>query len=188
MLVISYLPFAASITSLTTYSSIRSALSAFEGGAEEYNRYQRCVSCRGRIEVVPDYKKFENAKIIELKNLNTPGKITAVTANSTLSMERLIVFVAGKHTLSVGFGEEVEIVGDLYVLGSDLLLSRFGGASRGSHAADSGRAQPILYAKRMKYTKRERELNLTDQDSKAIKKFASLPNLIPRLTSIMSPG
>jgi DNA replicative helicase MCM subunit Mcm2 (Cdc46/Mcm family) len=159
---------------------------AFEGGAEEYNRFQRCATCRGRREVVPDYNKFENAKTIELKNLNTVGKVSAITANSTLSMERLAVFVVGKHTLSVGFGEEVEIVGDLYVLASGLLSSRFGGAS-GPRTADSGRAHPILYAKRIKYTKRERELKLTEQDIKAIKKFSSLSNLVPRLTSMMSP-
>lgn len=160
---------------------------AFEGGAEEYNRYQRCASCRGQREVIPDYKKFENAKTIELRNLNAVGKISAITANSTLSMERLTVLVVGKHTLSVGFGEEVEIVGVLYVLASDLLSSRSGSARGPRAAGDSGRAQPILYAKRIKYTKRERELKLTEQDIKAIKKFSSFPDLIRRLTSIMSP-
>src|SRR5262249_23608366 len=88
---------------------------------------------------------------------------------------------------SVGFGEEVEIVGDLHVLASGLLSSRFGGASNPRTAADNGRAQPVLYAKRIRYTKRERELKLTDQDIKAIKKFASFPNLIARLVSMMSP-
>lgn len=117
---------------------------AFEGGAEEYNRYQRCATCRGRRDVVPDYNKFGNAKTIELKNLNTVGKVSAVTANSTLSMERLTVFVVGKHTLSVGFGEEVEIVGDLYVLASGLLSSRFGGAS-GPRTADSAIIMELSY-------------------------------------------
>ena len=160
---------------------------AFEGGAEEYNKYQRCASCRGQRDVTPDYNKFENAKTIELKNLNIVGKNSAITANSTLSMERLTVFVVGKHTLSVGFGEEVEIVGDLYVLASGLLSSRFGSAGGRLSGADNGRAQPILYAKRIKYTRRERELKLTEQDLKAIRKFASFPDLIRRLTSMMSP-
>jgi len=62
--------------------------------------------------------------------------------------------------------------GDLYVLASGVLSSRFGGAGGSRIAADNGRVQPILYAKRMKYTKRERELKLTEQDIKAIKKFA----------------
>jgi DNA replicative helicase MCM subunit Mcm2 (Cdc46/Mcm family) len=160
---------------------------AFDGGADEYNRYIRCSSCRSERDITPDYKKFENAKTIELRNLNSQGKISAIAANSTLALERLTVIVFGKHTLSVGFGEEVEIVGNSYVLASGLLSSRFGAASNPRTAADNGRAQPILYAKRIRYTKRERELKLTDQDIKAIKKFASFPNLIARLVSMMSP-
>ena len=161
---------------------------AFEGGMEEFNRYQRCPACRGRRDIIQDIKKFANAKIIELKNLDKTGnrKHSSIALNTTLSMERLTVFVVGKHTLSVGFGEEVEIVGDLHVLASWALSSRVGNGSRGG-GANSGRGQPILYAKRIKYTKRERELKLTEQDVKAIKKFASLPNLIPRLVSMMSP-
>ncbi len=86
-------------------------------------------------------------------------------------------------------GEEVEIVGNSYVLASGLAASRFGGGSSSnlSHAGDNGRAQPILYAKRIKYTKRQRELNLTPRDIAAIKRFASFPNLIQRLVSMMSP-
>ena len=41
-------------------------------------------------------------------------------------MERLTVLVMGNHTWSVGFGEEVEIIGDLYILGSLTSSSRFG--------------------------------------------------------------
>jgi DNA replicative helicase MCM subunit Mcm2 (Cdc46/Mcm family) len=162
---------------------------AFEGGIEEYSRYQRCPACRGRRDIVQDFKKFANAKTIELKNLDRTGNrnYSAVALNNTLSMERLTVFVVGKHTLSVGFGEEVEIVGDLHVLASWALSSRVGNGGRGGAGANSGRAQPILYAKRIKYTKRERELKLTEQDVKAIKKFASLPNLLPRLVSMTSP-
>ena len=138
---------------------------AFEGGMEEFNRYQRCPACRGRRDIIQDIKKFANAKIIELKNLDKTGnrKHSSIALNTTLSMERLTVFVVGKHTLSVGFGEEVEIVGDLHVLASWALSSRVGNGSRGG-GANSGRGQPILYAKRIKYTKRERELKLTEQD------------------------
>ena len=152
---------------------------AFEGGMEEFNRYQRCPSCRGRREIIQDFKKFANAKIIELKNLDKTGnrKHSTIALNTTLSMERLTVIVVGKHTLSVGFGEEVEIVGDQHVLSSWALSSRVGNGGRGS-GDNSGRGQPILYAKRIKYTKRERELKLTEHDIKAIKKFASLPNHI----------
>jgi DNA replicative helicase MCM subunit Mcm2 (Cdc46/Mcm family) len=163
---------------------------AFNGGAEEYLGYLRCPTCRdgrSRREIIPDFKKFANAKTVQLKNLERISKAT--TANNTLNLERLTVFVVDKHTLSVGFSEEVEIVGDLHVLASSTLSSRFGGVGGGGRgaAADSGRAHPILYAKRMKYTKRERELKLTEQDVKAIPKFASFPNLIPRLISMMSP-
>ncbi len=136
---------------------------AFDGGVEEFNRYQRCPACRGRREIVQDFKKFANAKIIELKNLDKSGnrKYSTIALNNTLSMERLTVLVVDKHTLSVGIGEEVEIVGDQHVLASWALSSRVGNSSRGG-GANSGRGQPILYAKRIKYTKRERELKLTE--------------------------
>ena len=58
-------------------------------------------------------------------------------------MERLTVLVMGNHTWSVGFGEEIEIVGDLYVLGSWTSSSRFGtGTANGG--GDSGKAYPIF--------------------------------------------
>ena len=109
---------------------------AFEGGMEEFNRYQRCPACRGRRDIIQDFKKFANAKIIELKNLDKTRnrKQSTIALNTTLSMERLTVFVVGKHTLSVGFGEEVEIVGDLHVLASWALSSRVGNSSRGGGA------------------------------------------------------
>jgi DNA replicative helicase MCM subunit Mcm2 (Cdc46/Mcm family) len=172
---------------------------AFDGGMEEYNEKARCPnsSCRRPRTATPNYNRFENAKVIQLKNLsrrsNGNGRVpSAVSANTTLTMEHLTVLVTGKHTLSVGLGEEVEMVGELYVLASGMAASRFGSSGGGSssnlsHAGDSGRAQPILYAKRIKYTKRERDLNLTPRDIKAIKLFASFPNLIPRLVSMMSP-
>jgi hypothetical protein len=170
---------------------------AFDGEMEEYNEKARCPACRRPRTATPNYNRFENAKVMQLKNLscrsNKNGKIPlAVSANTTLSMEHLTVLVTGKHTLSVGLGEEVEMVGELYVLASGIASSRFGGSGSGgggnlSHAGDSGRAQPILYAKRIKYTKRERELNLTPRDIEAIKRFASYPNLVSRLVSMMSP-
>jgi DNA replicative helicase MCM subunit Mcm2 (Cdc46/Mcm family) len=152
---------------------------AFNGGIAEYHERARCPSsdCRRQRNATPNYNKFENAKVIQLKNLsrrNGKSKVpSAVSAN----------------TLGVGLGEEVEMVGELYVLASGIAASRFGSGSGGnvSHAGDSGRAQPILYAKRIKYTKRERQLNLTPRDIEAIKRFASYPNLISRLVSMMSP-
>ena len=166
---------------------------AFNGGITEYTERARCpnLECRLTRSVTPNYNRFENAKIIQVKNLSRRiGKNripSAVAANSTLSMEHLTVLVTAKHTLSVGLGEEVEIVGELYVLASGIAASRFGGGGSLSHAGDSGRAQPILYAKRIKYTKRQSELNLTTRDIGAIKRFASFPNLISRLVSMMSP-
>jgi hypothetical protein len=80
---------------------------------------------------------------------------------------------------------------------STLASSRFGGS--GGHggggggttfnirtAGENGRAQPVLYAKRIKYTKRKGQLVLEPRDKEAIKKFASFPNLIPRLVSMIS--
>jgi hypothetical protein len=101
---------------------------AFAGGMNEYNRYLQCPCCRQDRELRPDINEFANAKVIELRNINT-GKISLITVNTTLSMEHLAVIVFGKHTLSVGLGEEVEIIGDLYVLASGLAISRFGHGS-----------------------------------------------------------
>jgi DNA replicative helicase MCM subunit Mcm2 (Cdc46/Mcm family) len=102
-------------------------------------------------------------------------------------MERLTVLVMGNHTWSVGFGEEVEIIGDLYVLGSWTSASRFG--TGGGH--DSGKAYPILYADRIKYTKRQREINTKAYDKlverDAFNRFASYPSLVERLCSMLSP-
>lgn len=176
----------------------------FNGGMDEYNEKARCPTCRYPRNPTPNYNRFENAKVIQLKNLSgrdrrsksnkSNKKIpSAVSANTTLSMEHLTALVTGKHTLSVGLGEEVEMVGQLYVLASSIAASRFGGNGGGggsgnlSHGGNSGRAQPILYTKLIKYTKRERELELTPRDIEAIKRFSSFPNLIPRLVSMMSP-
>jgi hypothetical protein len=130
---------------------------AFNGGMEEYNQRARCPNsdCRRPRNATPNYNRFENAKVIQLKNLSRRDRRSSsngnkipstVNANTTLSMEHLTVLVTGKHTLSVGLGEEVEMVGELYVLASGIAASRFGGSSGGnlSHAGDSGRAQPIL--------------------------------------------
>jgi DNA replicative helicase MCM subunit Mcm2 (Cdc46/Mcm family) len=112
-------------------------------------------------------------------------------------MEHLAVIVFGKHTLSVGLGDEVEIVGDLYVLASGLAISRFGdgsGAANIRTAGDSGRAQPIVYARKMKYTKRQRDLELTPTDIDIVKRLACSPkskpkgaDLISVLTNLMCP-
>jgi DNA replicative helicase MCM subunit Mcm2 (Cdc46/Mcm family) len=79
----------------------------------------------------------------------------------------------------------------LYVLGSWTSSSRFGTGSIGGGGPDSGKAYPILYADRIKYTKRQREINskeynkLIERD--AFNKFVSYPKLIQRLVSMMSP-
>ena len=56
---------------------------------------------------------------------------------------------------------------------------------------DSGKAYPILYADKIKYTKRQREINTKDYNKllerDAFNKFASYPNLKERLTSMVSP-
>jgi DNA replicative helicase MCM subunit Mcm2 (Cdc46/Mcm family) len=162
---------------------------AFAGGVEEYSRYLRCPSCREHRELRPDMNEFANAKVIELRNINT-GKVPLISVNTTLNMEHLAVIVFGKHTLSVGLGEEVEIVGDLYVLASGLALSRFGHGSSGAAnirtAGDGGRAQPIVYARRVKYTKRQRELELTSMDVEIIKRLASSPKSKPKGADLVS--
>jgi hypothetical protein len=159
---------------------------AFAGGIEEYNKYLRCPSCRENRELRPDLNEFANAKVIELRNINT-GKISLISVNTTLNMEHLAVIVFGKHTLSVGLGEEVEIVGDLYVLASGLALSRFGGSGANIRTAgDGGRAQPIVYARRVKYTKRQRELELTPTDVEIIRRLASSPTSKPKGADLVS--
>jgi hypothetical protein len=192
---------------------------AFEGGQEEYTETARCPACRQPRNVFASWTTFENAKVIELKNLPPhgsgsgivfAGKIkikingndknkskskdrnripSAVSVNPTLGLEHLTVFVKGKHTYSVGLGEEVEIVGQLYVLASGLAASRFGNSrsAGGGSRANSGSALPVLYAKHLKYTKRERELTLTQIDIDAIHNFASFPDLVNRLVSMFAP-
>ena len=164
-------------------------------GQQRYLELLRCPYCQHIRSVIPRHQgHFDNAKIIELKKMDRITKVSTITANNTLNMERLTVLVMGNHTWSVGFGEEVEIIGDLYVLGSGTSASRFGtgsGGGRGGGTTDSGKAYPIFYADRIKYTKRQREIDTEDYNQliqlDSFNKFASYPKLIERLTSMMSP-
>ncbi len=167
-----------------------------KNGQQRYLELLRCPYCQHTRIVIPRHQgHFDNAKIIELKKMDRITKVSTITANNTLNMERLTVLVMGNHTWSVGFGEEVEIIGDLYVLGSGTSSSRFGTGSSssnsGGRASDSGKAYPIFYADRIKYTRRQREIDTEDYNQlvqlDAFNKFASYPKLIERLASMMSP-
>ena len=159
---------------------------SLEACTQQYQDLLACPRCHAIRDVRPDNQVFENAKIIELKNLEMHSKIT--NTNTTLSLEHMKVFVAGKHTLSVGFSEEVEIIGDMYVVSPAWTSSRLWRRWRPRGGLfDDRRGESILYARKMKYTKRERELSITDADIKAIKKFVALPDLVSRLVSMMSP-
>ena len=159
-------------------------------GQQRYLDLLNCPYCHGSRDVRPSFRHFDNAKIIEIKRIERITKVSTITTNNTLNMERLTVLVMGNHTWSVGLGEEVEIIGDLYVIGSWTSSSRFGtGGANGR--VDNGKAYPILYADRIKYTKRQREID-TEAYNKlvqhnAFNRFASHPKLIERLTSMMSP-
>jgi DNA replicative helicase MCM subunit Mcm2 (Cdc46/Mcm family) len=158
-------------------------------GQQRYLDLLSCPYCHDNRYARPSFKHFDNAKIIEIKRIERITKISTITANNTLNMERLTALVMGNHTWSVGFGEEVEIIGDLYVLGSWTSSSRFG--TGGNGRVDNGKAYPIFYADRIKYTKRQREID-TEAYNKlvqrnAFNRFASHPKLLERLTSMMSP-
>lgn len=159
-----------------------------KSGQQRYLDFLICPYCHRNRNQRPRYEHFDNAKIIELKKVERITKVSTITINNTLNMERLTVLVMGNHTWSVGLGEEVEIMGDLYVLGSGTSSSRFG--TGGSHV-DSGKAFPILYADRIKYTKRQREIDIEAYNKlvqcNTFAKFASYPKLTERLTSMMSP-
>jgi hypothetical protein len=130
---------------------------AFAGGRAEYERYLSCPTCHQDRTPIPDNRHYANAKIIELRNPNS-GPISLSTVNTTLNMEQMTVIVFNNHTLSIGLGEEVEIVGDMYVLPSSMAVARFGASSRGGNIRDvgnSGKAQPVLYARKIRYTKRQ---------------------------------
>jgi DNA replicative helicase MCM subunit Mcm2 (Cdc46/Mcm family) len=88
-------------------------------------------------------------------------------------MEHLTVIVFGKHTLSVGLGEEAEIVGDIFVLESGIASRRFGSRVNLRNVGDSGRLEVAFYAKRIKYTNRQQELDLKDKDIEIIKRLAA---------------
>ena len=158
-------------------------------GQQRYLDLLNCPYCHGSRYERPSFRHFDNAKIIEIKRIERITKVSTITANNTLNMERLTVLVVGNHTWNVGLGEEVEIIGDLYVLGAWTSSSRFG--TGGNGRIDNGKAYPILYADRVKYTKRQREID-TEAYNKlvqcnAFNKFASHPKLTDRLTSMMSP-
>ncbi|MGC1134463.1 MAG: AAA family ATPase [Nitrososphaeraceae archaeon] len=158
-------------------------------GPHRYLDLLNCPYCHGSRFERPSFRRFDNAKIIEIKRVERITKVSTITANNTLNMERLTVLVMGNHTWSLGLGEEVEIIGDLYVLGSWTSASRF--STGGNGRVDNGKAYPILYTDRIKYTKRQREIDAEAYNKlvqrNAFNRFASHPNLIDRLTSMMSP-
>jgi DNA replicative helicase MCM subunit Mcm2 (Cdc46/Mcm family) len=163
---------------------------AFDGGEAELAQHRMCPVCRQWREVAASPLHFETAKIVEIKNLENGGGGT----NDSRHLEHLTALVFGKHTLSIGLGEEVEIIGDTYALPSEVFSSRRGNRSRSSSSAAAshnympiGKYYKILYVKKLKYTKRERELTITPRDVEAIKKFASYPNLVKRLVSMFAP-
>ena len=95
-----------------------------------------------------------------------------------------------KHTLAVGLGEEIEVVGTYYVVQSDIAAARYGSGGGGGHARraeNSYKGYPVLYAERMRYTSRKEYLELGPRDIEAVKRFASYPNLLGRLVSMVAP-
>jgi DNA replicative helicase MCM subunit Mcm2 (Cdc46/Mcm family) len=147
---------------------------------QKYNDLIICPECRNRRQVRFDTRKYENAKIIEIKNLNT-SKL--VVANTTLNLEHIRAFVVGRHTLSVGLGEEVEVIADLYIVSQVWTSSRFGTRVNSS----GGIGEPILYIRKMKYTKRQREINITERDEVNFERFLSYPDYLKRVISLVAP-
>jgi hypothetical protein len=113
---------------------------AFDGGEAELAQHRMCPTCRQWREVAASPVHFETAKIVEIKNLENGGGST----NDSRHLEHLTALVFGKHTLSIGLGEEVEIIGDTYALPSEVFSSRRGNRrSSSSSAAASHSYMPI---------------------------------------------
>jgi DNA replicative helicase MCM subunit Mcm2 (Cdc46/Mcm family) len=169
----------------------------FPDGREALDIFCRCSQCHQPRRVEAGQGRYQSARIIELRNviINTnSSNSTNNNPNNTEHLDRLMVLIFGKHAQDIGFSEEVEMIGELQIMPSSVVEARRStGSGRNNlgymFAADpGGKYQKIFYAKHIKYTKRERELELTEQDVKAIKKFVSMPNLIARLVSMFAPN
>ena len=168
----------------------------FPGGREALDLFCRCSMCRQPRRVEAGHGRYQSARIIEFRNV-TPSTTGSVNGNSgpnnTDQVDRLMVLVLGKHAQDIGFSEEVEMIGELQIMPSSVIEARRGSGSARNpayifEAEPGGKYQKIFYAKHIKYTKRERELVLTEQDIQAIKRFVSLPKLVRRLISMFAPN
>lgn len=168
----------------------------FPDGREALDIFCRCSLCRQPRRVEAGQGRYQSARIIELRNVVTSViniNNTNNNSNNTDQLDRLMVLVLGKHSQDIGFSEEVEMIGELQIMPSSVIEARRGSVSGRNPAyifetEPGGKYQKIFYAKHIKYTKRERELVLTEDDIQAIKKFVSMPNLISRLVSMFAPN
>jgi MoxR-like ATPase len=153
---------------------------AFKEGVKKYHEWLKCPSCRVNRIVEPDNKVWAAAKTIKIRRLDdnatSKTKLSGTTAMTALRIETLTVLLFHKHTLSLGFGEEIEIVGDMYMLDISSKAARFGsrGTNTSNRAVETGNitiAQPVLYATRVKYTKRERAVELTKEEIEEFEKI-----------------
>jgi DNA replicative helicase MCM subunit Mcm2 (Cdc46/Mcm family) len=169
----------------------------FPDGREALDLFCRCNSCHLPRRIEAGQGRYQSARIIELRNVAinaSGGNSTNNNPSNTEYLDRLMVLVFGRHAQDIAFSEEVEMIGELQILPSSVIEARRGtgsGRNNPGHifaAEPGGKYQKIFYAKHIKYTKRELELHLTERNIIAIKKFASLPNLIPRLVSMFAPN
>jgi DNA replicative helicase MCM subunit Mcm2 (Cdc46/Mcm family) len=167
----------------------------FPDGREALDLFCRCSQCHQPRRVVAGTGRYQSARIIELRNVEidwNSNSVTTTNPNSTEQLDRLMVLVCGRHAKDIDFSEEAEMIGGLQIMPSSIIEARRGTTGRypGNQflAQPGGKYQKIFYAKHIKYTKREREAVLTEQDIQAIKRFASMPNLIRRLVSMFAPN
>jgi hypothetical protein len=106
----------------------------FRGDYKEYRNKAKCPRCNEMRACQPDMREFANVKVIELKNTSS-DKVSVLTANPELATEGLTTVVFNKHTLALGLGEDVEIVGQFYVVESGLAASRYGNGRRGNRTS-----------------------------------------------------
>jgi DNA replicative helicase MCM subunit Mcm2 (Cdc46/Mcm family) len=168
----------------------------FPDGREALDKFCRCSQCGQLRGVTAGQGIYQSARIIELRNvvISSSGRGSANDPNNTDQIDRLMVLVLGKHARDIGFSEEVEMIGELQIMPSSVIEARRSSNPARTNprymfaAEPGGKYQKIFYAKHIKYTKRERELQLTEQDIKAIEKFVSLSDLVHRLVSMFAPN
>jgi DNA replicative helicase MCM subunit Mcm2 (Cdc46/Mcm family) len=147
----------------------------FKGDYKEYRKNAKCPRCNEMRACQPNMRGFANVKVIELKNTSS-DKVSVLTVNPELATEGLTTVVFNKHTLAVGLGEDVEIVGQFYIVEFGLASARYGTGRRANRITRGGssyKADAVLYTERIKYTNKKQFIELTATDREILRRLAA---------------